>query len=236
MIINISRSKQNGRYFADDIFTEVFNERFSVLIKKCHRRFSWRHNWHYVITFPRRHFKCLFINENVGISIKISLKFVPKGSTYNIPPWVQKMAWRPVSELMVSLLTHICVNRSQWVIWTNFITSALPSWNLKHTALKNLKCRKLSSNPVGHVGWEPLVINILWNIIDSPRNWHENNTSDVLTGSGAHISLHPALDGSSPLGLWTPISVRYRCGRGSCAYSVTTYWLNQCWVIINNII
>ena len=26
-------------------------------------------------------FKCIFLNENVGISIKISMKFVPKGPT-----------------------------------------------------------------------------------------------------------------------------------------------------------
>ena len=61
-------------------------------------------------------FKCIFLNENVRISIKISLKFVPKGP---IPALVQIMAWRrpgdkPLSEpMMVSLLTHICVTRSQ---------------------------------------------------------------------------------------------------------------------------
>ena len=38
----------------------------------------------------RRHFaddifKCIFLNENVLISIKISLKFVPKGQINNIP-------------------------------------------------------------------------------------------------------------------------------------------------------
>ena len=30
-------------------------------------------------------FKCIFFNENVWISIKISLKFVPKGLINNIP-------------------------------------------------------------------------------------------------------------------------------------------------------
>ena len=29
-------------------------------------------------------FKCIFLNENVGISIKISLKFVPKGPINDI--------------------------------------------------------------------------------------------------------------------------------------------------------
>ena len=60
-------------------------------------------------------------NENVWISIKISLKFVPKGPINNILALVQMMAWcrpgdKPLSELMlVSLLTHICVIRPQWV-------------------------------------------------------------------------------------------------------------------------
>ena len=57
----------------------------------------------------------------IWISIDISLKFVPKGPINNIPALVQIMAWRrpgdkPLSEpMMVSLLTHICVTRPQWV-------------------------------------------------------------------------------------------------------------------------
>ena len=39
-------------------------------------------------------FKCIFLNENVRISIKISLKFVPKRPINNIPVLVQIMAWR----------------------------------------------------------------------------------------------------------------------------------------------
>ena len=35
--------------------------------------------------FPDDIFKCIFLTENVIISIKISLKFVPKGSINNIP-------------------------------------------------------------------------------------------------------------------------------------------------------
>ena len=44
--------------------------------------------------FPGDVFKCIFLNENVGISLKISLKFVPKGLNNNIPSLVQVMAWR----------------------------------------------------------------------------------------------------------------------------------------------
>ena len=61
------------------------------------------------------------MNENVRISINISLKFVPKGLINNIPALIQIMAWRrpgdkPLSEpMVVILLTHICVTRPQWV-------------------------------------------------------------------------------------------------------------------------
>ena len=66
----------------------------------------------------RRHFaddifKPIFLNENIRISIKISLKFVPKVPINNIPALVQIMAWQAI--MMVSLLTHICVTRPQWV-------------------------------------------------------------------------------------------------------------------------
>ena len=66
-------------------------------------------------------FKCIFRNENVWIPIKMSLKFVPKGPDNDIPVLVQIMVWRrpgekPLSEMMmVSLPTHICVTRPQWV-------------------------------------------------------------------------------------------------------------------------
>ena len=57
-------------------------------------------------------FKRIFLNENVWVSIKISLKFVPKGSISNIPTLVQIMAWRrpgdkPLSEPIVVNLWRI---------------------------------------------------------------------------------------------------------------------------------
>ena len=60
-----------------------------------------------------------FFNENTSNSINISMKFVPEGQINNIPARVQIMAWRrlgykPLSEQMVvSLLTQICVTRPQ---------------------------------------------------------------------------------------------------------------------------
>ena len=98
MTFNTLRPRQNGRRFADDTFRRIF------------------------------------LNENVWISIEISLKFVPKGPINNIPALVQIMAWRrsgdkPLSEpMMISLLTHICVTRPQWVNKSWFIcTYRMPS-------------------------------------------------------------------------------------------------------------
>ena len=47
-------------------------------------------------------FKRIFLNENVWISIKISLKFVPKGPIDNIPALVQIMAWRRPGGIYIS--------------------------------------------------------------------------------------------------------------------------------------
>ena len=66
-------------------------------------------------------FKRIFMNENIWVSIKVSLKFVPKVPINNTPALVQIMAWRrpgdkPLSEPMMNiLLTHICVTRPQWL-------------------------------------------------------------------------------------------------------------------------
>ena len=65
----------------------------------------------------RRHFKWIFLYDNVWISIKISLKFVSKGSINNGGALVQIMAWRrtvdkPLSGPMVSRFTDTL---PQWV-------------------------------------------------------------------------------------------------------------------------
>ena len=93
----------------------------------------------------RRHFadaifKCISENEIELISPRISLKFVPKVRINNIPALVQIMAWRrpgdkPLSEpIMVSLLTHICVTRPQWVNMTDGIC-----WNVTALRVDNVK-------------------------------------------------------------------------------------------------
>ena len=71
--------------------------------------------------FRQRHFQMNFLDWKCLISIKISLKFVPKGPINKIPALVQITAWRRPGDkllsepMMVSLPTHICVSRPQWV-------------------------------------------------------------------------------------------------------------------------
>ena len=77
-----------------------------------------RQNCHH---FPDDRFKWIFLNENVRISIKMSLNFVHKCPINNIPALVQIMAWcrpgdNPLSESMtIRLPTHICVTRPEWI-------------------------------------------------------------------------------------------------------------------------
>ena len=63
--------------------------------------------------FPDDTFKCIFLNENVSISIKISPNCVPNGPINDNPALVQIIL---LSETMlVSLLKHICVTLPRWV-------------------------------------------------------------------------------------------------------------------------
>ena len=83
-------------------------------INKSRRRQNCHH-------FADGIFKWLFMNKNVWVSLKISLKIVPKFRINNIPGLVQIMDQRrpgdkPLSEpLMISSPTHICIPRPHWV-------------------------------------------------------------------------------------------------------------------------
>ena len=76
--------------------------------------------------FPDDIFKYSFLNENVSISINLSLKSVPKGRIDTIPTLVQIMAWQqlgnqPLSEpVMIILLMH---TRPQWLNFWSSIAS-----------------------------------------------------------------------------------------------------------------
>ena len=102
--INTLRPTQNGRHFTDDIL------------------------------------KWLFLNENVWLFIEVWLNFVSKSPINNIPALVQIMDWRrpgknPLSEpMIVSLPTHICVTRHQWVNHNETKHNIMVIlWNTLHT-------------------------------------------------------------------------------------------------------
>ena len=64
-------------------------------------------------------FKRIFLNENIWIPIKISLKFVPKGPINNIPALVQIMAWRRSGDkpLPEPMITDAYMRRSASISW-----------------------------------------------------------------------------------------------------------------------
>ena len=74
----------------------------STMYEQCMNNPLWTPNTFTNILRPRqsgRHFadaifKCLLLNEDLWIQIKISPKFVSKIPKNNIPAFVQMMAWR----------------------------------------------------------------------------------------------------------------------------------------------
>ena len=67
--------------------------------------------------FPDDIFKWIFVNENIWISLRISLKFVPRVRIDNIKALVQIMAWcrpgdKPLSEPMMVKFTDAYMRHS----------------------------------------------------------------------------------------------------------------------------
>ena len=113
----------------------------------------WGKYWYYFADYI---FRWIFLKENVWISIEISLKFIPKGSTNNIPALVEIMDWcRPGDKLLsqpmlVRLLTHICITRPQWVNKTHAASNLLfPGWWV-HVRLWCLQCISTGDTTVLH--------------------------------------------------------------------------------------
>ena len=126
--VNTLRRRQNGRHFPDGIFKCMF------LIKMY--EFRLRFHWSLFLIIP----------------------------IISIPTLVQIMAWcrsgdKPLSEpVMVSLLTHICVTRPQWVklcmlnesscrAYRSMFLSLYPSCNRRH----RIQSTTLSSKPIEYL-------------------------------------------------------------------------------------
>ena len=85
--------------------------------KRCLPRFNTLKLRQNACHFPDDIFKCIFLNENLWISIKFSLTFVPKGPINNTPALVQIMAWRqagnkPLPEEKMALGTDAYMRHS----------------------------------------------------------------------------------------------------------------------------
>ena len=124
-------------------------------------------------------FKCIILNENVWIRIKISLRLVPKGPINNIPALVQIMAWylrgdKPLSEpMMVSLLMHICVPLPQWVnsLWHS--SAIWQQWS-GSTLVQIMACCLMASSHYLNQCW--LLIN---RVLCNTLNAHDNDNCYV---------------------------------------------------------
>ena len=113
-----------------------------------------RQNWQH---FPNDIFKRIFFNENVWISMTISLKFVPKGPVNNIPALVLIMAWsrpgdNPLSEpIMVTLPTHVCI------LGLNELTFTAGLQPVKVKCYHGNNCFSAISDHKKLAPWQPLV-------------------------------------------------------------------------------
>ena len=86
-------------------------------------------------------FKHIFLNENVRISIKISLKFVPKGPINNNPALVQIMAWRRFTMWTKKLVywriyASLRLNELRNEIWINVQAFSLKTLDLETSSAK----------------------------------------------------------------------------------------------------
>ena len=106
----------NGTHYMADIMPRVDMVIRGSKISSAIYTLRPRQNGH---PFADNTFKRIFLDKNVKVSIRISLKFVLNGPIANIPAFVQIMAWRrsgdkPLSEpMMVKSPTHTCVTRPQ---------------------------------------------------------------------------------------------------------------------------
>ena len=85
-------------------------------------------------------FKRIFLNENARISIKMSLKFVPKDPINNIPTLVEIMAW--------------CLVINQWSLCYWRIYSLLGLSELTHWSQND---RRVVNNGLKSIFWNKIV-------------------------------------------------------------------------------
>ena len=115
------------------------------------------------------------MNEDIWVSIEVSLKFVPEGSINNISALVQIMAWRrpddkPLCEpMMNTLLTHTCGTRPQWVKNASYVVFTTHVEMEIHPALltfKDLIIDVISSSSTGSTNMECKFLSVIFTVGD----------------------------------------------------------------------
>ena len=178
--------------------------------------------------FPDDIFKCIFLNENVWILIKISLKFVPNGPINNIPALVQIMIWRrpddkPLFERKIIPIVrlNLCEEASKHIlIFYHFNTDVAEIVGISHRESQRYGLCKttLHCNAMSH--W--LGSYIKWSLV---QPWQHKELSLK--------SLRPSI--------CTRASIHYRsyaCARapGWCVVIRGNQQVcpkGQCWVFVN---
>ena len=102
----------------------LFSEHFRIIPKE-----KFYIPWLFNTLRPRQNgrqipddiFKLFFLNENIGISINISLKFVSKGLIDNMAALVQIMAWRRPGDMPFYL-------NQWWLVYWRIYARPRPLW------------------------------------------------------------------------------------------------------------
>ena len=100
-------SQRSRRRIGVDFVHERRSFNTAGFTRRVNSSFSGQNDRHFTDDI----FKYIFLNENIVISIEMSLKFIPSGPISDIPALVQIMAWRrpgdkPLSEQMLTRFTE----------------------------------------------------------------------------------------------------------------------------------
>ena len=235
------------------IKTWLWNEYWIVVLNTLRPRHNGRH-------FADDIFKWIFLNENIWILIKISLKFVPQGPINNIPALVQIIAWRrpgdkSLSEpMMVKLPTHICVTRPQWVKVCLKVFHFRFKIRLLFMELSRYIYCRIEYITYKYMGSFPVLITLhqshCWFIFLLKPHFHAFNERSICLQSPSEINgtdmwlnsvvfywmqspIHIIALTHLPLVSFVCVNElgRHRVMAWRC--SVPSHYLNQCWLIVN---
>ena len=115
--------------------------------------------------FPDDIFKCIFLNKNEWISIKISLQFVPEGTINNIPPASGSFA-QPLVQAQIK--ENIKAPR-HWPLWGEWPVDSLTKGPLSG------KCFRLMTSPWDAIYSIPSSITLTIVVLNSFSRKHKKH-------------------------------------------------------------